>query len=111
MTSTQEPSSGPVVRIAYLRAKAGQREALLAAARANTEDAVAAGALSAEVCSEPDSPEDVLVISRWASLTAVQDFLSWHESHAHERLGDHAEGRPRAVHYPVHSSAGVPRRS
>lgn len=100
----EDRDAEPVIRITYLRARQGQRTSLAQAAQANADDALAAGAVSAEVCVEPDDPDAFLVISRWESRTTLQDFLGWHEQHAHESLADFADGKPRAVHYPVLTS-------
>lgn len=103
---------GAVVRVARVRAREGARAALADAARANTADALGAGALSAEVCAEPDDPDAFVVISRWSSAADLEEFLGWHEQHAHESMADHSEGRPEVVHHPVLSAAargtGVP---
>lgn len=89
------------MRIAQVRAREGRRDQLLAAARVNTQDALAAGALSAEVCAEPDDAETFVVISRWPSPETLAAFLAWHEQLAHESMADHSEEKPRAVHHAV----------
>lgn len=92
----------PVVRIARMRALPGRIGELLAAAQGNVDDAMAApGCRSAEVCGDPDTPDGILVISRWESLAAVRGFLEWHEGIAHASLADIAADEPRAVHHPV----------
>lgn len=91
-----------VVRVTTFLAEAGQVSALLQAAEENARAARrAAGCLSAEVCTEPDGPETVLVISRWESASAVGAFLGWHERQAHGAVSPYTVERPHSVHYPV----------
>lgn len=91
-----------VVRVTTFRARAGQVGALLDAARDNAGAARRApGCWSAEVCTAPDDPDTVLVISRWESGGAVRAFLDWHEQLAHGAVSPHAVAAPHSVHYPV----------
>lgn len=95
----------PVVRLARMRALPGRLPELLAAAHENVTDAMAAdGCLSAEVCSDPASPDGILVVSRWVSAAALHGFLAWHEQIAHTKLADFARDRPAAAHHPVLAS-------
>ena len=91
-----------VVRISTFRARPGQVPGLIDAAGDNARAArQAPGCLSAEVCTDPDEPGTVLVISRWESESAVRGFLDWHEQLAHGTVSPYADGKPRSVHYPV----------
>jgi quinol monooxygenase YgiN len=91
-----------VVRVSTFRARPGQAAGLIAAAAGNARDALASpGCLSAEVCTDPEAPEAVLVISRWSSAAALRDFLGWHEQQAHGTVSPYAAGAPTSVHYPV----------
>ena len=85
-----------------MRASQGQLDELLEAARGNANDAASAdGCLSAEVCTDPEVDDGILVISRWESLAALKQFLAWHETIAHASLADFSIEKPRAVHCPV----------
>lgn len=90
----------PVIRATTIKSLPGQEEELLRAARNNAEEARAAGALSADVCTDPNEP-GVVVISRWAARSQLKEFLSWHEGLARESLSAFADGEPVTVHYPV----------
>jgi quinol monooxygenase YgiN len=91
-----------VVRISTFRARPGQVSGLIDAAGGNADAArQAPGCLSAEVCTDPDEPDTVLVISRWESESAVRAFLDWHERLAHGTVSPYAVGKPRSVHYPA----------
>jgi len=91
-----------VVRVSTFQAKPGQAAGLITAAAGNARDALASpGCLSAEVCTEPDAPEVVLVISRWESASALRAFLDWHEQQAHGAVSPYAISTPTSVHYPV----------
>ena len=91
-----------VVRISTFRARPGQVPGLIDAAGNNARAArQAPGCLSADVCTDPDEPDTVLVISRWESESAVRGFLDWHERLAHGTVSPYAVGKPRSVHYPV----------
>lgn len=89
----------PVLRLTRVQAIGGQEAGLLRAARKNTEDALAAGAVSAEVYQEGEGA--VLVASRWRTRAQLDEFLSWHETQAHESMRDYAVGPPQARHYPL----------
>lgn len=102
MATQPEPQDAGVVRIATFRARPGQVDGLVEAARGNARDAQAVdGCRSAEVCIAEQEPDTVLVISRWASSSALQAFLDWHESQAHGAVGPYAAEPPRAAHYRV----------
>lgn len=89
----------PVLRLTRVQARAGQEADLLRAARRNTEDALAAGALTAEAYQERDGA--ILVASRWRTRAELDEFLSWHETEAHESMRDYAAGPPQATHHPL----------
>lgn len=91
-----DASAVPVLRLARVRPAEGQREALIRAARENAQDALAAGALSAEVYD--DGQEGIVVASRWPTPNALEEFLSWHEARAHESLRGLAAGTPSVTH-------------
>ena len=96
------PSGVQTLRVTHLRARPGQLTALLAAARGNAGAAASAtGCRSAEVCTDPDDPDTVLVVSRWASRSALEHFLGWHEKVAHGSLAASMAEPPRSVHYAV----------
>lgn len=83
----------------------GGLDDLLLAAKGNVDDAMAAdGCLSAEVCSDPDNTDGILVISRWESMAALKGFLDWHETIAHASLADFSDGKPKAAHHRVLAS-------
>ena len=91
-----------VVRLSTFRARPGQTMGLVTAASGNARDALASpGCLSAEVCTDPDTPDVVLVVSRWESPSALRTFLDWHEQHAHGTVSPYAMSAPTSVHYPV----------
>jgi quinol monooxygenase YgiN len=91
-----------VVRISTFQARPGQVSGLIDAAGDNARAArQAPGCLSAEVCTDPDEPDVVLVVSRWESEAAVRAFLDWHERLAHGTVSPYAVGKPRSAHYPV----------
>jgi len=91
-----------VVRISTFRARPGQVSSLIDAAGDNAGAARRApGCLSAEVCTDPDQPDTVLVVSRWESESAVRAFLEWHERLARGTVSPYAVGKPRSVHYPA----------
>ena len=91
-----------VVRVTTLQALSGRAADLMDAARRNAGEARAAsGCLSAEVCTDPQEQDTVLVISRWESETAVRAFLDWHERQAQGALSPYAVSTPHSVHYPV----------
>jgi quinol monooxygenase YgiN len=91
-----------VVRVSTFTARPGQVDGLIAAAAGNAGDALASpGCLSADVCTDPGTPDVVLVISRWESTAALRAFLDRHEQHAHGAVSPYAVGVPTSVHYPV----------
>lgn len=94
-------SDGPVTRIARVIAREGSAADLLRAARANTQDALAAGALTAEVYEDSETTGGLAVVSRWAKQSELEEFLSWHEEQAHESMAEYSLGKPRATHYPL----------
>lgn len=94
-------ATGIVVRIARVAAREGLRDDLVRAAHGNTNDALANGALTAEVCADPNDDDTFLVISRWPSMTVLKDFLAWHETQAHESMADYSQGKPTAAHHRV----------
>lgn len=100
----QLPADGAagLIRIARMTARPGMLEDLVIAAHANAADARRTpGCRSAEVCTVPDEPDQVRVISRWDSPEALHDFLAWHEQQAHETITPAAAATPTAVHLPV----------
>lgn len=102
MTQSASPEDAGVVRIATFRARPGQVDGLVGAARRNARDALAAdGCRSAEVCIAEQDPDALLVVSRWASPSALRAFLDWHESQAHGAVSPYAAEPPHAVHYRV----------
>jgi quinol monooxygenase YgiN len=97
-----------VVRVSTFEARPGPLTGLITAATGNAHDAVASpGCLSADVCTDPGTPDAVLVISRWESAAALQAFLDWHEQHAHGAVSPYAVGAPTSVHYPVTEPATI----
>lgn len=98
-----------MVRVSTFRARPGQEAGLIGAAAGNARDALASpGCLSAEVCTDPGTPQTVLVISRWESASTLRDFLDRHERHAHGTVSPYAVGAPTSVHYPVAEPATQP---
>lgn len=106
----EEAAGGPrpadrpagLVRLTTFSARPGRAGALLEAAMDNAEAARrATGCRSAEVCTAPEDPDTVLVVSRWESDAALRAFLGWHERLAHGAVSPHAAGPPHSVHYPV----------
>lgn len=95
-------TASSIVRITSLRAAPGQRAGLIAAAQENASAARAAdGCRSAEVCEQSGDAEAVVVISRWESERALQNFLAWHRSIAHASLADFAAAPPSEHHLAV----------
>lgn len=91
-----------LVRVTTFHARPGQLPALLDAAEGNARAArAAAGCRSAEVCTSPDEPDTILVVSRWESADAVHAFLDWHERQAHGAVSPYSTRPPHSVHYPV----------
>lgn len=92
---------GPITRLTKVVAREGCCEELLRVAQENTESALAAGALSAEVYEDPETQNGLAVVSRWARRSELEQFLSWYEAQAHESMADYSLGRPQATHYPL----------
>ena len=91
-----------VVRVTTFHARAGHASMLRVAADENARAArLAAGCRSAEVCTVPDDPELVVVVSRWESVATLDAFLGWHEHVAHGAVSPHAVEKPTSVHYRV----------
>lgn len=85
----------PVIRTARITATEGNQKVLVERGRTNARDALAAGALSAEVY---ETEGGIVVVSRWDKQSELEEFLSWHETQAHETLGGSAAEKPQVEH-------------
>ncbi|MEO7126966.1 MAG: antibiotic biosynthesis monooxygenase family protein [Nakamurella sp.] len=89
-----------VVRVATLTARADEMPALIRAAQANAAEARSQpGCLTADVCTVPDDPDRLIVLSRWETPDDLSAFLGWHEGVAHELISQASSVKPQAVHY------------
>lgn len=91
-----------VIRVSEFIARSGKSEALVEATRGNAQSARRQpGCISAEVCTSPHDSNRVVVISRWESTAALEEFLSWHQGIAHDSVATSVTEKPQSVHYPV----------
>jgi len=66
-----------VVRVARFRPAAGQREALLSRLQGGIDGLrQREGCFGAQVCSEREEPETIVIISRWSNQAALDSWLS-----------------------------------
>jgi quinol monooxygenase YgiN len=66
-----------VVRVARFRPASGQREALLSRLQGGVDGIRQRdGCFGAQVCSVREDPETIVIISRWSSQAALDQFLA-----------------------------------
>jgi quinol monooxygenase YgiN len=88
-----------VIRVAHFQPADGQRDALVARLeQAAVTVRAMDGCFGMQVCAVRESPNEVAMVSRWASQAALEQFTAYLASSGAD-LGDLAVGQARVEHF------------